>query len=487
MAKTPSAFNTVPDFYEGMPDPGRLTASPRNEEVRLNPSKAAAFDTWMARGGGTTKSGRFRKGPMAGMTIDEAKQKFAPMWSAAPDALKEKYAAKGDNDLAPRERKTAVDLPNLGQQGNRMRSYSMAEQRRKEFYDGTEPKTAVTPAHDKDGNGAPDMVQRPAEANAPGSDEARAAALTDVDERFHTASTGNFSAMEAAIGKAKTIPKNTDEELAPVAAEVNARDAAAAAVKRAADEKANQERIAEKQNQARRDSGLPVVAVTPSATEGKTKQGEVPVNKAPSAPGVDSGAKTPAKTPATPARLGATPAGQELVGYGYAKDGVTREAVYKPMAEVYGDSARRAGEAGGFPSSGAVRSTTPGRDDAQIRADYQRRMQTPVAPAPAFVRGPASQTPPVAPPTPGAPSVLDDIRRDARNHAGVAAGKAAALNSTTAKPGEQDYGKSMTDADMEQVNAGVFKKSVSPAIPGRVVSTRPATVEESKRARAARL
>ena len=102
-------------------------------DVRLNPSKAAAFNTWMAQGGGTKKSGRFRKGPMAGMGVDEAKQKFNGMWRSAPDSVKEKYAGMTDNDLAPRER-TAATLPNLGQQGNRMRQQADAKAKRMAFY-----------------------------------------------------------------------------------------------------------------------------------------------------------------------------------------------------------------------------------------------------------------------------------------------------------------------------------------------------------------
>lgn len=70
--------------------------------------KAAAHDRWMAQGGKLGKDGTFRKGPMRGMTYDQALQKFEGMWATAPDTIKEKYAGRSKTDLAPSERPTVT-------------------------------------------------------------------------------------------------------------------------------------------------------------------------------------------------------------------------------------------------------------------------------------------------------------------------------------------------------------------------------------------
>jgi hypothetical protein len=100
--------------------------------------KAAAMDTWLAQGGGTNqKTGRFRSGPMKGMTYDGAKAKFEGMWDKAPGAIKDKYAKKGAQAtaLAPSE-KPAVSRPNLGAAGNRAREADDMLEKREAHYVG---------------------------------------------------------------------------------------------------------------------------------------------------------------------------------------------------------------------------------------------------------------------------------------------------------------------------------------------------------------
>ena len=71
-------------------------------------AKAAAFDTWMAQGGGNPqrmgRGGKFHQGPMKGMTLDQAKQAFESKWATVGDGVKEKYAGRSSTDLAPSER-----------------------------------------------------------------------------------------------------------------------------------------------------------------------------------------------------------------------------------------------------------------------------------------------------------------------------------------------------------------------------------------------
>jgi hypothetical protein len=145
------------------------------------------------------------------------------------------------------------------------------------------------------------------------------------------------------------------------------------------------------------------------------------------------------------------------------------------------------------------------KNDAEVRADYQKKNQPtasqdrsmqigmeksgaipktalsspPVTrPGQPAERGPASQTP--------APYVSpgDRFGQRAREESKTKAeawGKAHTPdpNMSVAKPGEPDYGKRLTEDEMNQVNAGLQPKSPV-AAPGesRVVSSRPATAAE---------
>ncbi|MDP3851045.1 MAG: hypothetical protein Q8Q59_11115 [Luteolibacter sp.] len=167
--------------------------------------KAAALSAYLAQGGTPFRaSGRFKKGKLKGKNVDEATAEFERMWASSPDALKEKYASRAQKtDLAPSERRIAgVDPapPSGTAQSRRMASYGFEMRDGQAVRIGT---PARQPAKDTMQPGTSKIVPgppAPAASFAPGSDEARAAAFTEMsrDERFATADTGD-GGMAAAI------------------------------------------------------------------------------------------------------------------------------------------------------------------------------------------------------------------------------------------------------------------------------------------------
>lgn len=197
-----------------MPILPQVSLPPGMVAVPENRAKAAAFDRWMAQGKGNPqkmkRGGKFPAGPMKGLTYDEAKQRFEGMWGSAPDALKEKYAKRAGNEtqMAPSQRPAPekVDMSPLAVQKRRMAAYGH------EFDANGRAvpigqKTSAKPAYDKDRNGVPDMIQRPATVNPAatsgagrGTPEERAKVAQMVNDGgdFATADTGD-QAMKAAL------------------------------------------------------------------------------------------------------------------------------------------------------------------------------------------------------------------------------------------------------------------------------------------------
>lgn len=167
------------------------------EVVPQAQGKAAALSSYLAQGGTPfRKSGRFKKGPMKGKNVDEATAEFERLWASSPDSLKQKYANRTSGamtDLAPSERAT-VATP--------ARSNKPA------------PKTAA-PVLDAVQAG----VVAPKTAITPGSDEARAAALTETsrNERFATADIG-AGGLAAASALERQFPSLAGVETPPAVA-----------------------------------------------------------------------------------------------------------------------------------------------------------------------------------------------------------------------------------------------------------------------------
>jgi len=210
------ATQSIPEGYKLVPDTQESVKVPQAR------GKAAAFDRWLAQGGKPFQhSGKFKQGPMKGLTYDQAKQKFETMWATSPDSIKEKYASRaGDQTaLAPSERtaqgigtpvpKQAAGTLAADQQKSRMAYYTRINGVQPAPKDSGKPGSSAIvqgPPAPRKGDERETMAQRaatPAEETgeyAPGSDQARAAALsaTSANERLATADNGD-GAMRAAV------------------------------------------------------------------------------------------------------------------------------------------------------------------------------------------------------------------------------------------------------------------------------------------------
>lgn len=204
-------------------------------QVEYSPGKAAAFDRWMAQGGGLRNKyaggrgdpelrGRteFRQGPMKGMTMDQARQKFEQMWGSASPAIREKYEKRATVSVGatkPERRESAKDMY-ARQRESRMsdQAYRVGGKEGLRAYEERKANTTARKPYDKDNNSVPDMIQRPAEvvakpAAAPVADQvnigtpeeqARVAGLLAEGEGFQTAGT-NDSGMQAAVAMERSM------------------------------------------------------------------------------------------------------------------------------------------------------------------------------------------------------------------------------------------------------------------------------------------
>ena len=187
-------------------------------QVPIAAGKAAALSTYLARGGelvtkkGKRKPGpRYSSGPMRGKTVEQATQEFERLWGSANGAVKDKYARRETQEaaLAPSEQKAlgsnfrpnapVQDMSQAATQKRRMASYGYE----------LDEKGAAVKIEPKSNAGRGKLINkafdekrdRPAsDEYAPGSDEARAAALTENsrNERYATADNGSTSDAAAA-------------------------------------------------------------------------------------------------------------------------------------------------------------------------------------------------------------------------------------------------------------------------------------------------
>ena len=248
--------------------------------------KAAALSAYLARGGTPFKtSGRFAKGPMKGKNVDEATAEFERMWASSPDSVKQKYASRSSGattDLAPSERKVQGVTP-APLQGT-------AQSRRMAFYghemgpDGVARKI-----------GAVSPTPKTPTAPAPGSDEARAVALTENsrNERFATASVGNYMDMRAAVSAGRG-----DLETAAADEAIAQRDKGVEAARQSAYAQSEQARVAEKNRIAAEKAGVSIPGTNaPVATPPQAPA------RAPQAPAPITVATRPPMSPARPMAL----------------------------------------------------------------------------------------------------------------------------------------------------------------------------------------
>lgn len=340
--------------------------------------KAAAFDRWLAQGGGNPqrmgRGGRFPSGPMKGLTYDQAKQKFESMWGGASPAIKDKYAKRAAGDLAPSERPPVApplpaDAMKASQKANRMGFYKRI---------GMAPATPATPA--------PPSGDLSKQAMGTPAQQAQVAAMMNEGAGYGTADTGDQS-MKAAIAMDKYTgkPVSAPIEKTPVESAI---DSTLAANNRFWDNvtgtvnsaitapfKAPSEKIVDDtkaadyaKRQAEKEAADKAAQAKLTAENVAKGLGRPLPTPAPSTPATNpvtpppaaASAPTPSAIPSItkPGRIGQTPAGQELVGM---KSGVPQ---YAPIGEVYGQDA-------------ATKAPMLPPTDDQVRARYQSRMSGP--------------------------------------------------------------------------------------------------------------
>jgi hypothetical protein len=458
------AETRIPKGYKLVPD----TAGAYDDlKPRMEPGKAAAFDRWMAQGGGLidpsgnrpgSRRATYRQGPMKGMTFDQAFQKFESMWGNASPEIRAKYNARATgqytpatpagSSVAPRPAATTPSTTTARKPVNPAATVGAGR--------GSAVKVG----------GAGDLSRE-----AMGSEAAQAEVARQLAEggMFATADAGGGASMAAsqemyrrnqAQDEALRRGIATPDEIDSVKADEAKQNADAIAKREAEIQAAKQAEIDKTRGaagltqptepavsggstSAKQPTRAEQIAAASGDTskmptddrmvvEGKTNlvPGEkadaladqfgvpaeqitasTPVMKQP--PGPRENSATGKITPPAQRRLGPTPAGQELVGMAGG------QPIYKPVGEVYaGTSAAK-----------------PGASDADIRAAYQARMR-PTGPAPAITlnsqgeydprlqrtpaskptmaRGPASRPDPVfnAPRSDGyqARSPMEDIR-----------------------------------------------------------------------------
>ncbi|OYV04518.1 MAG: hypothetical protein CFE26_16480 [Verrucomicrobiales bacterium VVV1] len=188
------ATQSIPAGYKLVPDDGGI-------ETPMAGGKAEAMAAFLASGGATRGSGRsgrngtYTKGALKGKTIEEAKQMFEQRWSTASPEIKDKYAARtGEAALAPSEKarmagnirptptNESLNAALPGETATQMYARQRAERM------GKPPAAVTAPAKkpaawDKDGNGVPDSIQRPASTSATTTAAARGQATPDENAR----------------------------------------------------------------------------------------------------------------------------------------------------------------------------------------------------------------------------------------------------------------------------------------------------------------
>lgn len=327
-------------------------------EVPKALGKAAAISRLLAQGGTPFQmSGRYKKGKYKGLTVDEATARAEVLWENSPDSLKQRYADRTTgkaSDLAPSERVAGMTpAPSTNASLNAAKPGETPAQmaaRQRASRMGTTPTTpsraAVTPVRAA-------AVTPPSNSFAPGSDEARAAALTEnsQNERLATATVGNYVDMQAAVAAERGATAGVKPSAGSSGGYNPALESAFPGIQGAVPPDIN----------PAVEKAFPGIQAQAAATQ-------------PQSVGEPVASPSPAPAIGTPSRIGATPAGQELVGMGWKRDAAgnptkEREAKYAPIAEVYGAPKTASIQTTGGRITGSTRQT-----DEQQRAGYQASM-----------------------------------------------------------------------------------------------------------------
>lgn len=226
------------------------------EPIPQSPAKAAAFDRWLAQGGNTSRrTGKFKTGPMKGMTYDQAAQKFEGMWAGSSPAIKDKYARLSQGGgVAPSE--AAPVKPESPSQ-----MYSRQRESRMNHYKRLTPATpapANPAATSGAGRGTPiKQIGTPAE-------QAKVAQMVKEGEGYATAGYGQWGGMgDTAMYSAIAMGRAREKAAAinpQTAAEVKAIQDKESAGPKAASQDAAVKRIVADVSASRSAAGLPAMS-----------------------------------------------------------------------------------------------------------------------------------------------------------------------------------------------------------------------------------
>ena len=205
------ATSSVPKGFKLVPDDQEQNQAP---EAR---GKAEAMASYLAK-----------KGSPRGNRLDRHIQKFERLWAASPDALKEKYASRTQNALAPSERNGPPIQGPTNASLNASRPGETPAQTQARFREARMGKTAA-PVAAPGGKGS--MLAGPPRSAMPSSpapvaigtpeEQARVAAMVNEGSDFATADSygaQSFAAAESMRRKnaaTKSMPSAVDTEFNP--------------------------------------------------------------------------------------------------------------------------------------------------------------------------------------------------------------------------------------------------------------------------------
>ena len=118
----------------------------QNSGVAGAQAKAAAYAAWIAQGGnlvthtrrGAAGAGpRYGTGPMKGMTVEQAKEKFESLWASTPNSVREKYQQRAAGGIIPPSKEAPPAVADTSQIDRRLaeikRQQQEAERKRQEM------------------------------------------------------------------------------------------------------------------------------------------------------------------------------------------------------------------------------------------------------------------------------------------------------------------------------------------------------------------
>ncbi len=100
-------------------------------------AKVAAYNAWIAQGGnmvthtrrGSKGAGpRYATGPMKGMTVEQAKEKFESLWASTPESVKQKYRQRAGEGILPAPAETPKRVADTSETDRQLEQIRLQQQ-----------------------------------------------------------------------------------------------------------------------------------------------------------------------------------------------------------------------------------------------------------------------------------------------------------------------------------------------------------------------